>query len=131
MGKGSRSSSPRSARRGPAVQTSMCVEALQMASTGSRVPLVLKLLFIGYIALQGGFERLWNMWLGIGRGIGGCSGPWSGVCGGPATLPRCTFSLSRSPIDLVTTLPGWFDVYLRSLLIGVTGGFGALDRVKR
>ena len=47
-------------------------------------PLVLKGLFLGYNDLHEGFERLWNTWLGAGRGIWDSSAEWSGVCGGLA-----------------------------------------------
>jgi hypothetical protein len=65
---------------GPAVMSLMCVEAICRTFPSRRAPLVLKGLFCGYNDLQGGFEGLWNTWLGAGIGIGSFSVVWSGVC---------------------------------------------------
>jgi hypothetical protein len=47
----------------------MRVQAICRAFPIPSGPLALKRLFLDYNDVLGGFERLWNTWLGAGRGI--------------------------------------------------------------
>jgi hypothetical protein len=58
--------------------------------------MVLKRPFLSYNGLQGGFEGLSNIWLGVGRGIGDSCVLWSGVCGRTRPLETLPF-LSETP----------------------------------
>jgi hypothetical protein len=58
----------------------VCIEAICRAFPMPSGPSGPQGLFCGYNDLQGGFEGLWNTWLGAGIGIGSFSVVWSGVC---------------------------------------------------
>ena len=78
------------------VQSSVCVQAICRASPVAAVHLAFKVPFFGYNGLQDSFEGLWNMWLGIGRGIRDSSADWSGARGGLASPLEILSFLSQT-----------------------------------
>jgi hypothetical protein len=61
----------------------------------------LKEQFLGYDDLQEVFEELWNIWLGVGRGVRDSSANWSGACKGPAGSQKILTFLDHALRTLV------------------------------